>query len=60
MNKHANDMTLLPVRNEILLFTEKPPPELSRVCLGDAKGVSLKLALGEDGLNLSQHMAEDE
>lgn len=44
----------------VLLFTEKPSPELGRVSLGDAKGVSLKLAFGKDGFNLGQHVAEDE
>lgn len=41
------------------LVPEGVPPELCSVCLGDAEVVTLKQTIGEDGLQLSQHVAED-
>ena len=43
-----------------LLVPEGLPPELSGVSLGDAAVVALKQAVGEDGLQLRQHVAEDQ
>lgn len=42
------------------LVSEGTPPELGGVGLGDAEVVTMKLTVGEDGLQLSQHVAEDE
>lgn len=42
------------------LVPKGAPPELCSVCLGDAEVVALEEAIGEDGLQLCQHVAEDQ
>lgn len=42
------------------LIPEGAPPELCSIRLGDAEVVTLKQTVGEDGLQLSQHMTEDQ
>lgn len=43
-----------------LLVSKSPPPELGSVGLGDSEVVALEQAVGEDGLELGQHVAEDQ
>lgn len=47
-------------RDKGLLVPEGSPPELCSICFGDAEVVTLKETVGEDGLQLSQHVAEDQ
>ena len=42
------------------LVSERPSPELCGVGLGDAEVVALEEAVGEDGLELGQHVTEDQ
>ena len=44
----------------VSLVPEGVPPELCSVGLGDAEVVTLKQTIGEDGLQLRQHVAEDQ
>lgn len=43
-----------------LLIPEGASPKLCSICLSDAEVVTLKQTIGEDGLQLSQHVAEDQ
>ena len=43
-----------------LLVPEGTPPELGGIRFGDAEVVTLKQTVGEDGLQLCQHVTEDE
>lgn len=42
------------------LVPEGAPPELCSIRLGDAEVVTLKQTVGEDGLQLSKHVTEDQ